>query len=343
LYEDLEIEKTATPEEIKKAYKKLAMKWHPDKNHGNPNATERFQRISHAYSILSDPKKRQYYDKYGTVDEDNFNFEEFMKGFSFDDMFGMFDDDFLGKMMGSGGAGLFEGRHNMKLMYIRKKHNHDIPKILEEDDKEEFPRYIYGAGKGLESVKHLQFWNEKEEDADWATDDEDETKKGEKEDEDEEGEEDDEEGEEEDLIEMFTLDNCKEEAGGKYSCNYCPDVKKQTYKKMKQHFTEKHRKEFTEYFGEGVDFDEEVKKSKKSGKKAGKNPFGGGMPFMDMNSMFDMGKMFGTNEKETKEMMKEFEKMMFGGGMGMGMGMEDMFAAMGGMGGPKAGGKKKKK
>ena len=57
LYEELEIQKTSTPEEIKKAYKKLAMvintlnkKWHPDKNHGNPDSTEKFQRIAHAYS-----------------------------------------------------------------------------------------------------------------------------------------------------------------------------------------------------------------------------------------------------------------------------------------------------
>jgi DnaJ-class molecular chaperone len=50
-------------------------------------------------SVLSDPKKRQYYDKYGTVDEDNFNFEEFMKGFSFDYIFDMFDDNFGKKVV----------------------------------------------------------------------------------------------------------------------------------------------------------------------------------------------------------------------------------------------------
>jgi hypothetical protein len=97
-----------------------------------------------------------------------------------------------------------------------------------------------------------------------------------------------------------------------------------------------------------------VKNSKKE-KKAGKNPFGG-MPFMDMNAMFDMGKMFGGNKKETEEMMKEFEKMMFGGGMpgmpgmgGMGgMSMNDMDELFGGMGmgmgmGGMPGDKKRKK
>jgi len=159
---------------------------------------------------------------------------------------------------------------------------------------------------------------------------------------------------------MFTLDNCKEEAGGKYTCNYCTEAKKQTYKKIKQHFIDKHQKEFDTYFGGEVVWEDAVKNSKKGEKKAKKGGPFGGMPFMDMNAMFGggMGGMFGggagggPSDKETKEMMKEFEKMMFGGGMG-GMGgmpggmggMEEMFAAMGGMGGMggPAGGKKKKK
>jgi molecular chaperone DnaJ len=122
LYEELEITKESTPEQIKKAYKKLAMKWHPDKNSGNEQATEKFQRISHAYSILSDSKKKAYYDKYGTIDEDNFNFEEFMKNFKFDFNFDMFDG---GDMFGQGffdmGMAGPESRHNLKMMYTRKR------------------------------------------------------------------------------------------------------------------------------------------------------------------------------------------------------------------------------
>ena len=120
LYAELEISKESTPEEIKKGYKKLAMKWHPDKNHNDPTATEKFQRVSHAYSILSEPKKRAYYDKYGKVDEDNFNFEEFMKTFKFDFNFDMFDDNMFGNK-GFFEVGAPESRHNLKLMYIRKK------------------------------------------------------------------------------------------------------------------------------------------------------------------------------------------------------------------------------
>ena len=62
-YKILNIGEKATPEEIRKAYKKLAMRWHPDKNKGNEKvAEEKFKEISEAYQILSDPKKRSEYD-----------------------------------------------------------------------------------------------------------------------------------------------------------------------------------------------------------------------------------------------------------------------------------------
>jgi len=69
LYHILGVSKTSTPEEVKSAYKKLALKWHPDKNPGKEKeASDKFKEISEAYSILSDAKKRQHYDKYGTMD-----------------------------------------------------------------------------------------------------------------------------------------------------------------------------------------------------------------------------------------------------------------------------------
>jgi len=66
LYELLDIPKTSTDADIKKKYRKLALKYHPDKNPNNVEAEEMFKKINHANSILSDEKKRQLYDEYGS-------------------------------------------------------------------------------------------------------------------------------------------------------------------------------------------------------------------------------------------------------------------------------------
>lgn len=65
-YKVLDVSRTATEAEIKKAYKKLALRWHPDKNPDNPEeSNKRFKEISEAYEVLSDEKKRRIYDQYG--------------------------------------------------------------------------------------------------------------------------------------------------------------------------------------------------------------------------------------------------------------------------------------
>eukprot|EP00204_Picochlorum_oklahomense_P003072 CAMPEP_0118803434 /NCGR_PEP_ID=MMETSP1161-20130426/17151_1 /TAXON_ID=249345 /ORGANISM="Picochlorum oklahomensis, Strain CCMP2329" /LENGTH=104 /DNA_ID=CAMNT_0006731947 /DNA_START=111 /DNA_END=422 /DNA_ORIENTATION=- len=65
-YGILGVGKTATDAELKKAYRKLAVKWHPDKNPDNQEeATKKFKEISEAYDVLSDPEKREIYDTYG--------------------------------------------------------------------------------------------------------------------------------------------------------------------------------------------------------------------------------------------------------------------------------------
>lgn len=67
LYNILEVPKTATAEEIKKSYRRLALKHHPDKNPNNDEATEKFKEINHANRILSDPAKKRIYDDHGTL------------------------------------------------------------------------------------------------------------------------------------------------------------------------------------------------------------------------------------------------------------------------------------
>ncbi|KAF5284263.1 hypothetical protein FQR65_LT00264 [Abscondita terminalis] len=67
LYQTLSLPKTATADEIKKTYRRLALKYHPDKNPNNPEAAEKFKEVNRAHSILSDPTKRNIYDNYGSL------------------------------------------------------------------------------------------------------------------------------------------------------------------------------------------------------------------------------------------------------------------------------------
>ena len=81
-YKILEINKNATDEEIKKAYRKLAKKWHPDKNLNDPRAEEKFKEIQEAYDVLSDKKKKENYDNpYNFSNENVFSEFDFFKNF----------------------------------------------------------------------------------------------------------------------------------------------------------------------------------------------------------------------------------------------------------------------
>ncbi|KAL4499944.1 hypothetical protein ABPG72_015293 [Tetrahymena utriculariae] len=82
LYDLLDVEKDATIEQIKKAYKKLALKIHPDKNKDDPQAKEKFQKIVEAYNILSDPEKKKVYDETGSYGDD-FNQHAFEAAYNF--------------------------------------------------------------------------------------------------------------------------------------------------------------------------------------------------------------------------------------------------------------------
>jgi len=96
-YEILEVLKTATPEEIKKAYRKQALKFHPDKNPGDKASEENFKEAAEAYEVLSDAEKRRKYDQFGHAGLGNTSgFSGFSGGMSIDEIFRHFGDIFGG-------------------------------------------------------------------------------------------------------------------------------------------------------------------------------------------------------------------------------------------------------
>ncbi|XP_020261257.1 uncharacterized protein LOC109837433 isoform X1 [Asparagus officinalis] len=80
-YKVLEVDYDATDEAIRLSYRKLALKWHPDKHQGNSDVTSRFQEINEAYRVLSDPAKRLDYDISGTYEINRYTLREYLTRF----------------------------------------------------------------------------------------------------------------------------------------------------------------------------------------------------------------------------------------------------------------------
>jgi molecular chaperone DnaJ len=135
-YEILEVSRDATTAEIKKAYRKLALRYHPDKNPGDPEAEERFKLINEAYGVLSDEEKRSIYDRYGKE-----GLERQGVGFHAETM----DDimDIFNSMFGGGFGGGF-GRSR------RYQSGTNYPMDLEVELELSFHEAVFGCEKEID-------------------------------------------------------------------------------------------------------------------------------------------------------------------------------------------------
>jgi molecular chaperone DnaJ len=120
-YEALEVSRTCTGAELKKAYRKLAMKYHPDRNPNDKEAEEKFKYLSQAYEVLKDKEKRAIYDKYGKAGLESQGRGGFNAHQNMDDIMEMFNSMFGN---GSGGFGGFGGRGQQR--QANQKYNLDF-------------------------------------------------------------------------------------------------------------------------------------------------------------------------------------------------------------------------
>ena len=137
-YDVLGVAKGSSESEIKKAYRKMAIQYHPDKNPGDNAAEEKFKEAAEAYEILSNPEKKQRYDQFGHAGMGGAAGGGFGGGMNMDDIFSQFGDIFGGAFGGGGGFGGRRGRRVMKGSNLRvrvKLSLEDIAKGVEKKIK----------------------------------------------------------------------------------------------------------------------------------------------------------------------------------------------------------------
>ncbi len=132
-YEVLEVQRDASGTEIKKSYRKMAMKYHPDQNQGDKEAEEKFKQVNEAYQVLSDEQKRATYDRYGV---EGLNRQGFSQSHNMDDLGSIFESVF-GSGFGFGGGG------------TRQREHQQYPLDVESEITLEFSEAIFGCEKEI--------------------------------------------------------------------------------------------------------------------------------------------------------------------------------------------------
>jgi molecular chaperone DnaJ len=127
-YDILGVSKNANESEIKKAYRKLALQYHPDKNPGDSSAEEKFKEAAEAYEVLSNPEKKSRYDQFG---HQGMNGGGFGGGMNMDDIFSQFGDVFGGAFGGFGGGRSGGGSRTVKGTNLRVKMKLTLEEIAE--------------------------------------------------------------------------------------------------------------------------------------------------------------------------------------------------------------------
>src|SRR5882672_8692221 len=117
-YEILGVQKSASADEIKKAYRKVAMQFHPDRNPGDKTAEEKFKEAAEAYEILSDADKKAQYDRYGHAGVSG-NGRGFNGGMKMEDIFSQFGDIFGDDLFGNFFGGGQRGRSGQRSRGVR--------------------------------------------------------------------------------------------------------------------------------------------------------------------------------------------------------------------------------
>ena len=151
-YETLGVSKSADAKTIKKAYRKLAVKYHPDKNPGDKEAEERFKAAAEAYDVLSTPEKKQRYDQYGHAGMGGAA-GGFGGGMNMDDIFSQFGDIFGGGFGGFGGGS--RGRRVVKGSNLRIRLSLSLKEVAEGVEKKiKVRRLIVAEGVTYKTCSH---------------------------------------------------------------------------------------------------------------------------------------------------------------------------------------------